>query len=107
VAEAAVERLAYRIVGDPEVNARKITMGFMLEMRESTVCERDWRLVSPAREMARGACQLIRAYAHSSIARARGRRCVEQQVVTLVTRRAVSGTWAAVNGHRSPCRRYR
>jgi len=34
MAEAAVERLAYRIVGDPEVNARKITIGFMLEMRE-------------------------------------------------------------------------
>jgi DNA-binding LacI/PurR family transcriptional regulator len=39
MAEAAVERLVHRIVG--EVNARKITMGFMLETRESTVCGSD------------------------------------------------------------------
>jgi DNA-binding LacI/PurR family transcriptional regulator len=39
MAEAAVERLVHRIVG--EVNARKITIGFMLEMRESTVCGSD------------------------------------------------------------------
>jgi DNA-binding LacI/PurR family transcriptional regulator len=38
MAEAAVERLVHRIVGDPEVNARKITIGFLLEMRESTAC---------------------------------------------------------------------
>jgi DNA-binding LacI/PurR family transcriptional regulator len=37
MAETAVERLAHRIVGNSEVDARKITIGFMLEMRESTV----------------------------------------------------------------------
>jgi len=35
IAETAVERLAYRIVGDPEVAPQKTNIGFMLEPRET------------------------------------------------------------------------
>jgi DNA-binding LacI/PurR family transcriptional regulator len=37
IAEKAVERLGHRIAGDADVDACKITMGFTLEVRESTV----------------------------------------------------------------------
>jgi DNA-binding LacI/PurR family transcriptional regulator len=54
IAERAVECLGNRIVGDARIDARKITIGFTLDVRESTIGNSDRRLVSPARETSGG-----------------------------------------------------